>query len=71
MSENTTLGSIDDAIASKNDMKTEMFDARDKNEDEKPNPFDVDIETAPSDELMADLIEPVSVESVKEDIGQL
>ena len=35
--------------------------------------FDVDIETAPSDELMADQIVPMSLDTtaVKDDIGQL
>ena len=33
--------------------------------------IDVEIEAAPSDELMADQIEPVSLNAVNEDVGQL
>ena len=57
------------------DVKANLFDAHVGNteEEEKTMTFDVDIETAPSDELMADQIVPMSLDTtaVKDDIGQL
>ena len=60
---------------SNDDVKANLFDAHVGNteEEEKTMTFDVDIETAPSDELMADQIVPMSLDTtaVKDDIGQL
>jgi hypothetical protein len=68
--DNTTLGSSSDTTAANNDdtVKADLFDANDRTVEEKPIKFDIDIETAPSDELMADHIEPVSLDATLEDI---
>ena len=61
----------DTGIANNDDMKSNLFDEQELIVEEKTMIFDVDIETAPSDELMADQIKPVSLGTMKKDIGQL
>ena len=68
--DNTTTANNDDKN-NEDDVKANLFDAQDESTAEKAMAFNVDIETAPSDELMADQNEPVSLDAKKEDIGQL
>ena len=62
----------DDLLSTSNeDVKANLFGAQDMGAEVKRTIIDVEIEAAPSDELMADQIEPVSLNAVKEDVGQL